>query len=201
MTVLESHMELVALGDDPDAAAAVATATGGISLILEGNDHPALPFRTVVRTVTDDPDALDPAATRGLLAVCARTICRRDRPGVPGQPAPGVTAVFGLVRRPDLTHRQADDHWRDVHAPLALAHHGAMWDYTQLSVVGTLTTADDLPPLDGIALCGFRNLDDVRNRFFNDDNSRDAIMADIASFADTSRSPRRLLATEWDRSR
>jgi hypothetical protein len=96
---------------------------------------------------------------------------------------------------PRLTHRQADDHWRDTHAVLALASHHAMSDYTQLSAVATLSGR----PLDGIALCAFSNKGDLSDRFFNDDAARAAVGQDVAQFADLQRSLRRvvLVSASW----
>lgn len=190
-------LELVVLGNDIDAALAVAADVGGTALVADRDDDRDLPFRTVVRASVDDRSRLAPAAELATLVCFPRVMCQRDRPARRGAPSPGVTGVFGLVAHPDLTHQQADRHWRDVHAPLALHHHAAMWDYTQLSVVATLEQhAPALPPLDGLALCAFRSLEDLRTRFFNDDASRAAIIADINAFTDTSRSPQRVLATE-----
>jgi hypothetical protein len=175
----------------------VAADVGGTALVADRDDERDLAFHTIVRASVDDLSLLEPAAEVATLVCYRRVICQRDRPARRGAPSPGVTGVFGLVSHPDLGHQRADRHWRDVHAPLALHHHAAMWDYTQLSVVATLEHNEPaLPPLDGIALCAFRSLEDLRTKFFNDDSSRAAIIADINAFADTSRSPQRLIATE-----
>ena len=50
---------------------------------------------------------------------------------------------------------------------------------------------------DGIALCGFGSEDDLRLRFFDGPEGQQAIRDDVASFADTARSPRRVLCQEW----
>jgi uncharacterized protein (TIGR02118 family) len=97
-----------------------------------------------------------------------------------------------MVRHPDLTHRQADRHWRDVHAPLALEHHRAMSHYRQLSVVHRLHG----PAWDGFALCGFDSLEDLEERFFATPEGRVAIREDVARFADVARSPRRVIVVE-----
>ncbi len=195
-SVLDEGTELVALGTDSDAALAAAEATGGVAYVLHGDTDDRLAFSTVVRSPTADVAGLAPAATVGLYVSRSRVICRRDRPARAGNPSPGFTAVFGLVRNPDLTRQEADDHWRDVHAPLALEHHAAMWDYTQLSLVAAVDGDESALPIDGLALCAFRTLDDLHTRFFNDDESRRVIVADVSKFADPSASPRRLIATE-----
>ncbi len=88
--------------------------------------------------------------------------------------------------------READAHWRDRHAPLALEHHAFMTHYTQLSVVHHIAGRE----LDGFALCGFASLDDLRNKFYTRDASRAVIADDVQRFADTRRSPRRLIVEE-----
>lgn len=184
-------LELVVLGTDPDAALEVAGATGATAYTSdEARDD--LPYRSLVRAVVSDADRLAPAADVGSYLVFAREV--RARPVSPphGEPVPGVVATFALVRHPDLSHLDCDRHWRDVHAPLALRHHVGMWAYTQCSVVRTL----DGPSYDGFALCGFASERDLRERFFDGPEGRQAIGDDVASFADTSASPRRVLTTE-----
>ena len=66
-----------------------------------------------------------------------------------------------------------------------------MWDYTQLSVTRTLSG----PEIDGFALVSFESIDSMKERFFGDDNDRDVIYRDVASFADPN-SPRRVVTTE-----
>jgi hypothetical protein len=98
-------------------------------------------------------------------------------------------ATFGLVRNPAMTHRQCDDHWRDVHGPLALRMHLAMCDYSQLAVIDTLHGQ----PLDGIAMCAFSTRDDLSSKFFNDDDAKAAIIADVGTFSDAKASPARVV--------
>ncbi len=183
--------ELIAIGNDLDAASEVAARLGGISYLGDPDEQRELPFRALVRAMTDDIDALAPAAGVGLYVGFCRTIRERPDPVAPGTPSRGVTAIFPLLHHPDLDHRRSDDHWRDTHAPLALKHHPGMWDYSQLSVVHTVRG----PRIDGFALCSFASLDDMRERFFGDDHDREVIYADVASFADPA-SPRRVVATE-----
>ncbi len=141
-----------------------------------------LPFRALVVAATDQVEVLAAAADVGCYLVARRTI------------RAGTAAVYGLFpmcRRRDLSRAEADAHWRDVHAPLALEHHAAMTHYVQLAVLQRLSGA----VFDGFALCGFASEDDLRERFFTLPDSRRVIQADILKFADVERSPRRLLAT------
>ncbi|MGE0623778.1 MAG: EthD domain-containing protein [Pseudomonadales bacterium] len=178
----ESVLELAATATDVDAARALADLHGG-TLYADERDIPGLPFRALVTLVTDDLSSVSPIADVGLYLVCRRTIKAGSAT---------VLGLFPLVHHPELTHRQADDHWRDVHAPLALKHHAFMTHYTQLSVVHTLAGM----PLDGMALCGFASLKDLRERFYSEPDSRGVIAADVQTFADTRRSPRRLIVSE-----
>ena len=181
-------LELVALGTDAAAAAAVGSRLGGTVYVNHPEESDRRLFSAMVRVATDDIEALASVADIGLYTVFSRQI--KALPG-PAR-AERVVGAFGMIHHPELTHRQADDHWRDVHAPLALHMHAAMCDYTQLSVVGVLSGT----ALDGIALCAFDSRQDLGTRFFNDDAARAAIEADVASFADTSRSLRRVVLTE-----
>ncbi len=67
-----------------------------------------------------------------------------------------------------------------------------MTHYTQLSVVANLSGLE----LDGFALCGFASVDDLRNRFYTSPESVNIIAEDVRQFADISRSPPRLIASE-----
>ncbi len=183
--------ELVVLGNDFEAAVQIASNLEGVCYLSDPDEARSLPFRTMVRVVTDNLEQLAAAAEVGSYVVFSRVVRERPVSVQAGTPSPGVTAVFPLLHHPDLTHEQTDAHWRDVHAPLALRHHPGMWDYTQLSVVHAL----DGPPIDGFALVAFESLTSMKEEFFGDDNDRQVIYADVASFADPD-SPRRVVATE-----
>ena len=183
--------ELLAAGNDLEAAESVARSLGGVCYLGDPDEQRELPFRTLVRCVTDTPQSLAPAATVGLYLGFCRVIRERPTTSESGSSSPGVTAIFPLLHHPDLTHEQSDAHWRDVHAPLALRHHPGMWDYTQLSVVKTLSGLE----VDGFALVSFESTASMKERFFGDDNDREVIYQDVAKFADP-QSPRRVVATE-----
>lgn len=185
-------LELVVLGTDPDAALAVAADVGGIAYVPNDATHAKAPFRTMVRAVVSDPGRLAGADDVATHLVFSRQIKSHDVSWERGAPTPGVAACFGLVHNETMTHLETDTHWRDTHAPLALEHHRAMWDYVQLSVVRTL----DGPELDGIAVCSFPTLEDHDERFFNDAESERIINADVAKFANLRKSPRPALLTE-----
>jgi len=148
-------------------------------------------FSSVV--IAKDSDALESVCDVALFEVDVRQIRHQPRTWDVGQPTPGVVAVFGMVGRPDLTHGEVDDHWRDIHAPLALAHHPGMWHYHQVSVSEVVKGR----AYDGIALCAFASQYDLRQRFFTNDESRRIIRDDVSQFCDTTNSPRRVLMTEY----
>ena len=184
-------LELVAVGNDVEAAIEASRHLNGVCYLADPNDERDLPFRTMVRCVTDSPLELPRAAEAGTYLAFSSVIRERDASTETGVASPGVTAIFPLLHHPDLTHEQSDAHWRDVHAPLALRHHPGMWDYTQLSVVRTLSG----PEIDGFALVSFDSLQSMKERFFGDDNDREVIYQDVASFANPE-SPRRVVSTE-----
>ncbi len=186
-------LEFLALGSDPDAAKAVARATGGVAYLSTHADQDGRPFASVVRVATADLAALAPAADVGCYVVYSRAMRQHPARWTQDLPTPGLVAAFGLVARADLSHAEADAHWRDTHAPLALRIHIGMWDYTQCSVVHRLSGLD----LDGVALCGFGSEADLRERFFDGPDGRRAIVEDVATFVDTGRSGQRVLCQEW----
>jgi hypothetical protein len=174
-------LELAIASNNVPAAQALARTLRG-TLYADERRIPGLPFHALATVTTDDLERLAPTADVGLYLVCRRLV----KPGIPG-----VVGLFPLIRHPSLTHGEADAHWRDIHAPLALEHHGFMTHYTQLSVVHTFAGV----PYDGFALCGFATAEDLRERFYSSPDSRRVIAADVAAFADTAQSPRRLIAS------
>lgn len=181
-------LELVGLGTDQGSLRAAAEETGGVAYVSHPRQSENIPYSTMLRAATDEIEAVKAMADVALHVCYARAIKDERDPLPPDR----VIGSFPLVAHPDLGHRQADDHWRDVHGPLALRSHSAMCDYTQLSIVATISGQE----LDGIALCAFETRDDLSNKFFDDDEARAAIEADVSSFADTRHSPRRVILTQ-----
>jgi uncharacterized protein (TIGR02118 family) len=90
-------------------------------------------------------------------------------------------AMVSLVRRrPGTTHDEFAEHWTLRHAPLARRRHVGLADYHQFVVVESLTP--DAPDIDGVALLGFLTRRDLDERFFDSDEGRAEIMADVARF-------------------
>jgi hypothetical protein len=176
-------LEFAATTNNLELAASTAKALHGTLYCDQRQEWQHLPFRALLTCVTDNPAQLEAVSEVGLYLICRRLI-------KPGDAA--AVGLFPLVRRPDLSHADADAHWRDVHAPLALEHHAHMTHYTQLSVLHRFSGA----AVDGFALCGFSSTSDLRERFYTRDESRSIIGADVRNFADTQNSPRRLIATQ-----
>jgi len=176
----EPVLELVAASTDIEAAARLAEDCRG-TLYYDDRPEQSLPFRALACVVSDDRDAIGRVGDVGTYVVARRVV-------KPGEAA--LVALFGMVRARGIGHGTADAHWRDVHGPLALAHHAHMTCYQQLSVVANLSGLE----LDGFALCGFGSLEDLRQRFYTTPDSEAVIAADVKRFADMRRSPRRLIA-------
>jgi uncharacterized protein (TIGR02118 family) len=179
-----------ALGGRGPAAIEVARSVGGVAFVAVDSQREQA-FTSLV--IGDDRDAVASVADIGLYEVTVRRMRHQRRFWPPDTVSPGVTAAYGMRRRPDLTHEQADAHWRDVHAPLALRHHPGMWHYHQVSVDAVLDGA----PYDGVALCAFASEQELSERFFGDADDRAVITADVATFADATTSPRRVRMLEW----
>ena len=179
-----------ALGDGHGEAIEVARSGGGTAFVsIDGQRAPA--FSTLV--LGEDVDSLRTVAQHGLYRVHVRRMRHQRRFWPAGAVSVGITVAFVLVRRPDRTHEETDEHWRDVHAPLALRHHPGMWHYHQISVDSVVHG----PPIDGVALCAFASEQEFRERMFGDAHDREVITADVARFADMTASPRAVRMLEW----
>lgn len=178
-------MELAAMTTDIDGARRLAQELGGRLYCDARENWQKLPFRALLTATTDDITAMERIADVGLSLICRRTV--KDGPK-------SHIGLFPVVRKPSLSHQQADAHWRDVHAPLALVHHAAMSFYHQCSVVHHLSGAQ----FDGFAMCGFESHDDFRNNFYSTPESVKIISDDVALWAAIKQAPNRLIAQESD---
>lgn len=185
---MSGQLELLAFCTDADACVAAATELGGMAYINHPDESVKRPYSGVLRVATDEAEKVAAVADFGLHVSFERVI--KPLPASPSSDR--VIAAFGMVGHAGMTHRQSDDHWRNTHAPLALKSHLAMCDYTQLSIVHTISGL----PLDGLAMCAFDNRQELSDKFFNDDDAKAAIIADVSTFADTSNSLRRVVLTQ-----
>jgi uncharacterized protein (TIGR02118 family) len=97
-----------------------------------------------------------------------------------GETAPGIKMVSFMRRAEGLSHEQFVRHWTERHAPLAEQHHVGLWNYTQNVVRRAYTPGGG--SIDGIAELHFRSRDDFEQKFFDSDEGRQAIMADVKQF-------------------
>lgn len=174
--------ELVAITQDITLARHLAEAHAAWWCYDDRDDATTLPFKALVRW-PDDGRPLS-AGVENCLGVY-RVTAREIKPGTMA-----FVSLHPMIRNPALTQGQSDEHWHLRHGPLALVHHPYMSQYVQLAVNETLFG----PEFDGFALCGFATLEDLRTRFFAGPDSVRVINEDVARFADTRRSPRRLVA-------
>ncbi len=187
-------MELVGAFTDREIAKEFAMTLNGRLLVDPRAETAHLPFAALVSISTDQTDAFVKAANIGAYVCFRRTIKPRasSQSSQDGE-LPGKIATFPMVRRPSMSHEDADAYWRDKHAPLALRVHQAMSFYTQLSIVHTIHG----PQWDGIAQCGFDTMDDLRMKFYGSPAGQKEVEQDIVKFADPGRSPRRLICNEY----
>lgn len=191
-------MELVGAFSNAEQGRDFAESLKGRLLVDPREETSHLPFAALVSVETDAAAAFIAAADVGAFVCVRRFIKPRIKPSPSASPSPDFTlpgkiAVFPMVKREDLSHEQADGYWRDMHGPLALRVHEAMSFYTQLSIVHVIHG----PAWDGIAQCGFDNIDDLRLRFYGSPAGQKEVEVDVAKFADPKRSPRRLICDEF----
>ncbi len=115
-----------------------------------------------------------------------------DRTWPAGERSPGVKSFFLALRHPEMSHNEFAAYWGEKHAPLALKIHVGMWRYTRNVVSRPLTA--DAPDWDGMAILHFRSSFDLRERFYDSDEGRAAIAADVAKFSGGGRA---LHSSEW----
>ena len=173
-----------------EKASETAARTGGISLAATSTETNHLPFASLVLSVTDELDLFVRDADAGSFLVHERPIKNTPLLQLTKKNQPGSIGIFTMVANAELGARESDRHWRDKHAPLALEVHAAMTHYYQLSVLQRFNG----PEWDGFALCCFRNENDLKTRFFNTPEGQTSIATDVAKFADTRKSPRRVLS-------
>jgi uncharacterized protein (TIGR02118 family) len=97
-----------------------------------------------------------------------------------GEYAPGVKMVSFMQRADGLSHEQFARHWSEHHTPLAVRHHVGLWNYTQNVVRRSYTPGGNA--IDGVAELHFRSRDDFQDRFFDSDEGRAVILADVGRF-------------------
>jgi uncharacterized protein (TIGR02118 family) len=110
-------------------------------------------------------------------------VLRWQRPGLPRSPDTGVSHICRVGRTAGLTMAQFEQHWTEVHRPLAQEHHVGMELYVQ-SVVRS-AFGPGVQGIDGIAELGFRSPEAFANGMYDSDEGRTAISTDVAKFVGT----------------
>ena len=174
---------------DRDRAALSAARHNGIALSSVSKETSHLPFSALVLAPTDDFSNFQEESDIGCYLVAERAIKHRPFRELTPNTEPKIISIFTMVANSSLGAAASDTYWRDNHAPLALEIHEKMTHYYQLSVQHCFHG----PLWDGFALCSFATENDLRNRFFNSEAGKQAIAADVAKFADTTHSPRRVI--------
>jgi hypothetical protein len=155
----------------------------------EQTDH--LPFASILLGSSDTLIQYQDNASVGFYLVSERNILNQPLSQLGSSQLPGSIGIFPMVANPAIGPTAADKHWREVHAPLALEVHTAMTHYYQLNVVHRFSG----PDWNGLAFCCFANESDLREKFYNSTQGKRLIAEDIVRFADTKRSPRKVVAT------
>lgn len=143
------------------AAAAAARACDPTVLTL----HLGVDGAACAVLATGDADALvaalAPHADVALHRTATRRLLRHRRTWEPGEPTPGITQLYLTRRRDGLCADDYHRYWEREHGPRALRHHLGMWDYAQVSVVGT----ERGEPVDGLAVTQWATVADLEQRF------------------------------------
>jgi uncharacterized protein (TIGR02118 family) len=157
---------------EPDAAGLVPNCDALIALgLTRAHDLDDVPAR----------DALHAVARRvDIWRVDPHRVITAERAGPDGEPAPGVKMVSFMRRAEGLSHEQFVRHWIENHTPLAQRHHIGLWNYTQNVVRRAFTPGG--AAIDGVAELHFRTRADFETKFFDSDEGRAVILADVKRF-------------------
>jgi uncharacterized protein (TIGR02118 family) len=175
-----------------DKAEAVNIAHESQSLLLEATAETTehLPFAALALGTSSRLMNLKQRTDLGVYLVDERAVLNQPLSALERDRLPASVGIFPMVANAEIGPEAADKHWREHHAPLALEVHTAMTHYYQLSVMHRFTGED----WNGLALCCFASEDDLRHRFYASKEGKRRVAEDVAKFADTRNSPRRVIA-------
>ena len=185
-----STLKLAAVFSDKTLASTMADFSQSLMFEACAETTHHLPFAALV--LGTSPKLMDPQRQegQGLYLVSERALLNQPLGELKRDLLPVSVGIFPLVAKAEIGPEAADRHWLEQHAPIALQVHTAITHYYQLTVMHKFSGED----WDGLALCCFANEDDLRNKFYSSAKGKQQVSQDIAKFADTKRSPRRVVA-------
>ncbi len=120
------------------------------------------------------------SADLGLHRTAIRRMLRHRRTWPIDTVTPSITQMYLSQRRPGLSPDDYHRYWEREHRDRALRHHMGMWDYSQVSVVETLTGRH----VDGITVTQWPRLEDLVERSTNGPDGSAVIREDASRFTD-----------------
>ena len=184
-----STLKIAAVFADKREAERVANLSQSLRFQASAETTEHLPFSTLVLGTSPILMDLKERTDVGLYLVNERAVLNEPLNVLNQDMLPASVGIFPMVANPEIGTEAADRHWREQHALLALEVHTAMTHYYQLAVMHRFSGAD----WNGLALCCFASEDDLRDKFYNSSDGKQRVAEDIAKFADTKNSPRRVV--------
>lgn len=182
-------LKIAAVFADKEEAGKLAKVSQSLVFEASAETTAHLPFAALVLGDSESLMDLKQRTDVGLYLVNERAILNQPLSALSRDTLPAIAGIFPMVANPDIGPKAADAHWREQHAPIALDVHTAMTHYYQLSVLHRFSGED----WNGLALCCFANEDDLRNKFYGSPEGARRVATDVAKFADTKNSPRRVV--------
>ena len=165
--------------------------------LLPLGPHDQTPSALVETGTAWDTDALQglgPVA-RAAKAFSFRSTHRQvkayDRDWPAGAASPGLVQVSFMREPESMDASGAAAYWVEHHAPLAVRVHVGLWRYAQNVLDEAITVG--APGWYGVAELHFASWADFETKFYDSDDGRDAIFADVARFLDVRRSTSALM--------
>jgi len=185
-----STLKIAAVFTDKAEAEKMANLSQSLMFEASAETTEHLPFSALVLGTSATLMDLKQRTDVGLYLVNERAVLNQPLSVLNQDMLPASVGIFPMVANAKIGAEASDRHWREQHAPIALEVHTAMTHYYQLAVMHRFSGAD----WNGLALCCFANEDDLRNKFYDSSEGKRRVAEDIAKFADTKNSPRRVVA-------
>jgi len=157
---------------EPDASGFVPNCDALVSLgLVRAHDLDDVPARDLLHSLARRMEVWRVDPHRQLVG---------ERTWADGEYAPGIKMVSFMQRADGISHEQFARAWTEGHTPLAIRHHIGLWNYMQNVVRRAYTPGGG--SIDGIAELHFRSRGDFVDRFYDSDEGRAAIVADVKRF-------------------